>query len=175
VVIVSYAKFQTQKELAVSYPSLIKRTLLYFLVFLPAVATSPAYAQAPDQEPALALTAGDTQLAWGPCPAFLPEGCGIAVLHGDPAKENFDVFLKVPANSNLPLHWHTSAERMVLVAGEMQVSYAGQETATLKAGTYAYGPAKRVHEGKCTSSVPCVLFIAFESPLDAVPVEGKQK
>jgi len=131
---------------------------------------SIGHAQAPDQDQALAWTADDVQLKWGPCPPFLPKGCGIAVLHGDPAKYNFDVFLKVPAKSRLPLHWHTSPERMVLVAGELHVTYEGQKTAVLKPGTYAYGPAKRIHEGTCASDVPCVLFIAFESPLDAVPV-----
>lgn len=132
-------------------------------------------AEAPAPESALAFTFEDTQLKWGPCPPFLPKGCGIAVLHGDPAKDNLDVFLKVPAKSTLPLHWHTSAERMVLVAGELQVTYDGQKTAVLKPGTYAYGPAKRHHNGYCASEVPCVLFIAFESPLDAVPVEGAAK
>jgi uncharacterized RmlC-like cupin family protein len=70
------------------------------------------------------------------------------------------------------MHWHSSAERMVLVAGELHVTYDGQEAAILKPGTYAYGPAKRPHSGLCASSAPCVLFIAFESPVDAVPVEG---
>jgi len=102
-------------------------------------------------------------------------GRRIAVLHGDPAKDNVDVFLKVPAKSSLPLHWHSSAERMVLVAGELQVTYEGQKMAVLKPGTYAYGPAKRPHTGVCQSAVPCVLFIAFESPLDAVAIDGKPK
>ena len=136
---------------------------------------SLAYAQAPAPEQAVTRTAQDAQLTWGPCPPFLPKGCGIAVLHGDPAKDNVDVFQKVPAKSTLPLHWHTSAERMVLVAGELQVTYDGQKTAVLRPGTYAYGPAKRPHKGFCASAVPCVLFIAFESPLDAVMVEGPPK
>lgn len=133
----------------------------------------PAYAQAPEPEPAIAWTAEDGRLQWGPCPAFLPEGCRIAVLHGDPAKPNVDIFFKVPANSKLPLHWHTSAERMVLVAGELHVTYEGQAATILKPGTYAYGPATRPHSGFCASAVSCVLFIAFESPLDAVPIESK--
>ena len=40
----------------------------------------------------------------------------------------------------------------------------------LTPGTYAYGPAGKPHGGVCASAVPCVLFIAFESPLDAVPI-----
>lgn len=134
-----------------------------------------ALAQAPVAEQALTRTHDDPQLKWGPCPPFLPKGCGIAVLHGDPAKDNVDVFFKVPAKSTIPLHWHTSAERMVLVAGELHVTYDGQKTAVLKSGTYAYGPAKLPHKGYCASAVPCVLFIAFESPLDAVPVESVKK
>jgi len=145
------------------------------LLFMLGLAGLLARAQAPDQEPALALTADDAELAWGACPPFLPAGCSIAVLHGDPAKDNVDVFLKLPPRSKIPLHWHTSAERMVLVAGELHVTYEGQTAAVLKPGTYAYGPAKRSHEGSCASDVACVLFIAFESPLDAVPIEGAGK
>jgi mannose-6-phosphate isomerase-like protein (cupin superfamily) len=145
------------------------------LLLAPGVTGSIAVAQAPGAEPALTWTADDARLKWGPCPPFLPEGCGIAVLHGDPAGANLDVFLKVPGKSSLPLHWHTSAERMVLVAGELHVTYEGQSTAVLRPGTYAYGPAKRPHKGVCASEVPCVLFIAFESPLDAVALEDRRQ
>jgi len=41
-----------------------------------------AVAEGLAQEPALALTFKDAQLKWGPCPAFIPKGCEIAVLHG---------------------------------------------------------------------------------------------
>jgi hypothetical protein len=134
-----------------------------------------AQAAEPPTETALAWGAEDPKLQWGACPPFLPDGCGIAVLHGDPAKDNVDVFLKLPAKSTLPLHWHTSAERMVLVAGELHVTYDGQKPVVLKSGTYAYGPAKLPHQGYCASATPCILFIAFESPLDAVPVESTRK
>ena len=120
-------------------------------------------------EPALAKTHKDKALAWGPCPPFLPKGCEIAVLRGDPGKPNVDIFFKVPANASIPRHWHTSAERMVLVSGELHVTYEGHETAVLKPGTYAYGPAKLPHAAECKNAGPCVLFIAFESALDAVP------
>jgi len=144
----------------------LKRTAFVLGVFVASVAAAAA------QEPSVAWTAKDPQVKWGPCPPFLPKGCGIAVLHGDPAKNNADIFLKVPANSTLPRHWHTSAERMVLISGELHVTYDGQKTAVLKPGSYAYGPAKQPHKGECKSARPCVLFIAFESPVDAVPNDG---
>jgi quercetin dioxygenase-like cupin family protein len=125
-------------------------------------AAAPVAAQEP-----LARTAGDPSLKWGGCPEFMPKGCEIAVLHGDPAKDNADVFFRVPANAEIPRHWHTSAERVVLVAGEMSVSYDGHAPAMLKPGSYAYGPPKAPHKATCGDAGPCVLFIAFESPVDA--------
>lgn len=127
------------------------------------------------QEPALALNAQSPGLQWGDCPAPLPRGCTLAVLHGDPAKPNADVFLKVPGKSTIPLHTHTSAERMVLVAGTMNVTYDGQGMAVLQPGTYAYGPANTPHTAVCVSSKPCILFIAFESAVDIKAVIAEAK
>lgn len=143
-----------------------RRTSLLVAAFLAAL--SPAWAQPPATEPALARAARDPGLAWGPCPEFMPKGCRIAVLHGDPAKPNADVFFEVPGGSEIAEHWHSSAERMVLVSGELHVTYRGQEKVVLTPGMYAYGPAKSPHRASCTSGDPCVLFIAFESPVDAV-------
>ncbi len=137
------------------------------------LAAGTGWAQTPEGEPALAHTATDRALQWSACPPFLPVGCGLAVLHGDPGKPNADIFLKLPAKSVIPEHWHTSAERMVLVAGELHVTYAEQATSVLRAGMYAYGPARRSHRATCASSTPCVLFVAYESPMDAVPSDAK--
>jgi len=118
-------------------------------------------------ELAISSSIRSNELNWGPCPAFFPAGCQIAVLHGDPSRPNTDIFFKVPADYTLPAHWHTSAERMVLVSGDLDVTYEGQPTTHLKTGMYAYGPAKAVHNGKCISKEACVLFIAFEEAVDA--------
>ncbi len=127
------------------------------------------------REAALANTFKDPQLQWGPCPSFLPKGCRIAVLHGDPSKPNVDIFFKVPAGAVIPSHTHSSAERMVLVSGKLTVTYEGQAPVTLKTGSYAYGPAMHPHSAKCAKGAACVLFIAFESPLDAIPTETSGK
>jgi hypothetical protein len=58
-----------------------------------------AFAQPAPQEQAVTRSAPDPLLQWGPCPAFMPPGCGLAVLHGDPAKANADVYLRIPANA----------------------------------------------------------------------------
>lgn len=140
--------------------------LLATVAVLAGVAAS---ADTSSEERAFTRTADSSGLAWGPCPAFMPDTCRIAVLHGDPAKPAADVFFKLPAGQSVAKHWHTSAERMVLVSGEMRVNYEGQEPTTLTAGSYAYGPPKREHDATCVSDEDCVLFIAFEEPVDAFP------
>lgn len=147
-----------------------KKNLFVLVLTLPFLFTS-----AQSNDTALAYNADDTKLEWGPCPPFIPEGCQIAVLHGDPAKNNLDVFFKVPGNFAIPHHWHTSAERMVLVSGKLKVTYDNHETELLVPGMYAYGPSKLPHTAFCEKGDPCVLFIAFEEPLDAFEVMKEAK
>jgi uncharacterized protein (TIGR02246 family) len=141
-------------------------------VAAPVPAPTTTTMQPPAPETALAIAASDATLQWGACPPIFPAPCQIAVLHGDPAASNADVFLKVPGKYEIPAHWHTSAERMTLVTGEMMVTYQGQPASTLRVGNYAYGPAKLPHKATCISDDPCTLFIAFEAPVDAVPFDG---
>lgn len=114
-------------------------------------------------------------LEWGPCPAIFPTGCEITVLHGDPSKPNADVFLRIPGGYSLPAHSHTSAERMILVEGQLTVKYKGAAAVVLTAGQYAFGPAGLPHDGRCTSRTRCTLFIAFEGPVDANAYAGAVK
>jgi len=130
---------------------------------------------AKDKEVAIVKVWDDNGLKWVPAPAFMPEGTELSVLHGDPSKMNADAFFKMKPKAMIPSHWHTSPERMVLIAGEMHVTYEGQEKIILKPGNYAYGPAKLSHEAFCASETPCVLFIAFEKSVDAFPVKKVSK
>ncbi len=113
-----------------------------------------------------------SELQWGPCPPIFPAGCQIAVLHGDPARPNADVFLRVPGGYQIPAHSHTSPERMVLVEGQLNVRYKGAAAEMLTPGEYAYGPAKTAHQASCLGDKPCTLFIAFEGPVDAEAFVG---
>lgn len=120
------------------------------------------------EEQAIARASDDKSLEWGPCPGFMPDGCQIIVLHGNPGKKNADIYFRVPGGAEVPRHWHHSPERMVLVSGEMSVTYDGQEPVVLNVGTYAYGPAQKPHSAECLSDEACTLFIAFVQPVDAM-------
>lgn len=138
------------------------------VVALLALASPPSAVEAP-----LAIAADDPSLAWAPCPPIFPGDCRIAILHGDPSRPNADALLRVGPGYRLARHRHTSAERMILIEGEMRVSYDGAPPATLTPGTYAYGPAGLPHEAECAGPSRCTLFIAFEQPVDAEPVAAR--
>ena len=151
----------------------MKNTTIILVIFA-LIMSAYAYAYAYAEGSALVISHKDKTLQWGPCPDFIPEGCEIAVLHGDPAENNLDIFFKVPGDFTIPHHLHTSQERMVLVSGTLDVMYDGQEKATIKTGDYAFGPAKLPHSAYCHKGEDCVLYIGFVAPLDAVPIESAE-
>jgi quercetin dioxygenase-like cupin family protein len=146
----------------------------------PRSASPPTVAPTPEdttatatQQRAIRLASDDASLRWGPCPPLFAPGCQVAVLQGDPAKPQADIFFRIPGGYVIPPHWHSSAEHMILVAGELDVHYRGQPAVTLKVGDYAYGPAKLPHLGRCRSQQACQLFISFDEPVDAEPYAGE--
>ena len=152
----------------------MKSSYTYRMIFITVIVIfliHPGYSQ--DDGKAFIWNLDDKNLEWGPCPAFMPDGCRITVLQGNPKEYNTDIFFKLPGGTTAPNHWHNSAERMVLISGELHVDYDGQDPVVMKSGTYAYGPAKAPHTAECVSNEPCILFIAFEEPIDAIATEDE--
>lgn len=145
-------------------------SVVIFILFIASV-TFAQKGDGNDMENSVLKSIEDTDLQWGPCPPFMPDGCNIAVLHGDPSQDKADVLFKVNGKSAIPNHWHNSAERMVLLSGKLEVKYEGENSATMKLGNYAFGPAKKPHTAKCVSKEPCILYIGFNEPVDAFAVE----
>lgn len=127
---------------------------------------------AEQHERPLAISQAADGLPWVDCPALFPPGCKMAVLHGNPSQPAADIFLRVPSGYTIPAHSHTSAERMILVTGQLEVTYAGHATVSLQRGDYAYGPPKLPHTARCNGPEACTLFIAFNSAVDALPFAG---
>lgn len=146
-------------------------TLSMFLVLFVFSTSMAQKGDGSDYENSVLKSIDDKSLQWGPCPPFIPEGCKAAVLHGDMSVPNTDVVFQFDGGLDLPNHWHNSAERMILLAGELEVTYEGEEKKTMKTGNYAFGPAKKPHTAKCVSKKPCVLFVGFVEPVDAFAVQ----
>jgi len=135
------------------------------------IASSDARALPPvTGAPAFTWDYNDPSIEWGPCPEFMPDSCELAVIQGDPEEPNADVLFKMAPNTTVDKHWHTSTERMILLSGKMEVDYEGQDPVIVEKGTYAYGPGGLAHETHCLDEGECVLFIAFEDPVDAISV-----
>ena len=69
--------------------------------------------------PLLAQEKGAGQdFKWGPAPAVFPAGAKMAVLQGDPGKnEPFTVRLDLPAGYKVAPHWHPSDEMITVIKG----------------------------------------------------------
>ncbi|MFT7901375.1 cupin domain-containing protein [Tenacibaculum ascidiaceicola] len=124
-------------------------------------------------ETSIATTVNDKSLKWLPAPDFFPN-CSFTILHGDISKPNLDFFFRIEPNTEVIYHTHNSPERMILISGDLEVQYKGEKATVLKAGSYAYGPAKKPHRAKCLNNGPCVLFVAMVDPFDAVPIKEKK-
>lgn len=124
-------------------------------------------------EMSITKTINDSDIVWNPAPEFFP-GCSFTILHGDISEPNLDLFFRIEPNTEIINHTHNSAERMVLISGELEVQYEGEKHQILKAGTYAYGPANKPHRAKCLNSGQCVLFIALVDPFNAEPITKKE-
>ena len=136
------------------------------------VLSSLGFAQSDDNsmaEDSFSTSPDNPDLEWLPAPDFFPN-CSFTVLHGDLAEPRLDFFFKMEPNTVAVRHTHNSAERMILISGELQVQYDNEDPVILKAGHYAYGPAKKPHKAKCLDKEPCVLFVAMNEPFSVEPL-----
>jgi hypothetical protein len=149
------------------------RNVFQFLLFFIGFGLLAQDNEMDNTEMSIAKTIHDSDIVWNPAPDFFP-GCSFTILHGDISGPNLDLFFRVEPNTEIIYHTHNSAERMILVAGELEVQYEGEKPQILKAGTYAYGPANKPHRAKCLDSGQCVLFIALVDPFNAEPITKKE-
>jgi glyoxylate utilization-related uncharacterized protein len=156
----------------ISKLKIIKKNVFFIPLFLLSISLLAQEKNMKTDEMSITKTINDDDIIWNPAPDFFP-GCSFTILHGDITQPNLDLFFRVEPNTEIINHTHSSAERMVLISGEMEVQYEGEKPQILKAGTYAYGPANKPHRAKCLNSGQCVLFIALVDPFDAIPIDKK--
>ena len=70
----------------------------------------------------LQLASAQVKLVWGPAPAVFPAGAKMAVLQGDPSKnELFTVRLDMPDGYKIAPHWHPTDEHVTVITGHFMV------------------------------------------------------
>lgn len=106
---------------------------------------------------------------WSPAPPVLPSGAQISVLEGNPgAKGPVVMRLKFPANYVVPPHWHSMAERIVVISGTFYIGSGDavdrQSSQALAAGGFVSLPATMHHYAWVKA--PTVVQINLDGPFD---------
>jgi len=113
-----------------------------FILALVVLAATPALA---DNMPVNA-----DGLTWGAAPPVLPKGAQIAVLSGDPSKDELSVLrLKMPANYKIPAHNHPTSEYVTVNSGKFHIGMGDKldekKGVELRAGGFGEAPAHMNH------------------------------
>ena len=94
------------------------------------------------------------QAKYGPAPKPYPDAALMAVLSGDPSKENsqYTVRLKLPNGTKIVPHTHGDTEDVTVISGTLLVgvgsSFNETKMIALVAGSYASIPAGTPHYAK---------------------------
>ncbi len=94
-----------------------------------------------------------------------------SVQSGDPSKGPFILFAKAAAGSTIPWHWHTAAERLMIVSGAADVQMKDGNPVRLEAGGFASLPAQHVHQFRCERD--CTFYLDSDGAFDIHYVNGQ--
>jgi quercetin dioxygenase-like cupin family protein len=99
---------------------------------------------------AVAVSAQEQKLTWGPAPPVFPAGARMAVLQGDPSKTDvFTVRLEFPNGYRVAPHYHPTDEGVTVIQGQFLIGMGDTvnvaKTMRLQAGGFAVAPAGMHH------------------------------
>ena len=139
----------------------MKRNTQWFLLVAVAavILALPAWAQGGDET----HIANSSQLKFGPGPS-LPSCLTMAPEHGDPSKGAFTLLLKFTSGCTVPMHWHTSAEELMLVSGSGKMQMQDGKTSPVDRGGFVYIPSKHSHAFTCVTA--CTAFLSGDGAFD---------
>lgn len=96
-----------------------------------------------------------------------------SVQNGDPSKSNSVILVKTTAGCNIPWHWHTANEELMVVTGRGKGEMKEGSPVVARAGDYLKLPAKSVHQFTCLAA--CTFFLASDSTFDMHYVDASGK
>jgi len=87
-----------------------------------------------------------------------------AVENGDPASGPSTILLKGAKGCDVPMHFHSVTEQVLMVSGTARLQMKGDQLRILKAGGFAIAPARHPHQFTCASA--CELYVVSDGPFD---------
>jgi anti-sigma factor ChrR (cupin superfamily) len=138
---------------------IMRKYLLTFAFLLASGAASLA------QGASKPVNSGD--LKWGPAPNVLPPGAKVAVISGDPFKNDlYVVRLKMPAGYKIPAHQHPTSEFVTVISGKFNIGMGDKldprKGMALRAGGFAEAPARMNHYA--WTSGPAIVQVHGQGP-----------
>ena len=155
----------------------MKRVLLLSLtVLIGLILVSPvnAPAQKKKMKQERVLWAGE-DIKWDSLKGS-PPGSGVmgAVLWGSLEKGPFGALIKFPPGFTMPLHYHSSGFKAVVIKGAYIYAPEGGEEKRLGPGSYFSYPALDRHATKGAEDSETIFFVESSGKFDVVPVEEKK-
>ena len=94
---------------------------------------------------------------------------------GNPDTGPSTFILKAPAGCQVPAHFHSAQEQLIVIRGRVATGMKGMRSVTLTAGGFAVMPGKAIHWFSCEGKDPCLMVVTFDQKYDIVWVAAQRK
>jgi len=101
----------------------------------------------------------------------IPDCVTSVVERGDPASGPSVILAKFKPGCAVPWHFHTPNETLLIVSGVGRLQAKGDKPVSLRAGDYAWMPAKHVHT--FSTKQGCEMFVVSDGAFDIHYVDDK--
>jgi quercetin dioxygenase-like cupin family protein len=89
----------------------------------------------------------------------------VAVEHGDPSSGPSTVLLKGRKGCEVPMHYHTATEQVVMVSGTARMEMKGDQPRIITAGAFATIPTRHPYSFSCKTN--CSFYVISDGVFDS--------
>lgn len=104
-------------------------------------------------------------------PAMGENSPKLAVVHHDPRTGATAMLIWTPPGFHVPRHWHSGAEKHMLVRGAFIMECEGQRV-TMTPGTFNFLPARTIHQAWTPPDSDCLLYTDVDTLWDVNWLDG---
>ena len=94
----------------------------------------------------------------------MPGCASAAILRGNPRSGPAWVLLKLASGCQVPWHWHTANEDLVVISGQGAISMKDGPPLQFAPGAYTSLPSHHAHQASCSRA--CLLFNSADGAFD---------
>ena len=142
------------------------RTLIMFAALAAVSGSVSTHAEDTEQM----VTLNPRTLKFTPIPD-MPACASAAILRGNPRYGPAWVLLKLASGCQVPWHWHSANETLVVISGRGALSMKDGPPLQFAPGAYASLPSHHQHYANCTRT--CLLFNGADAAFDIHYVDAK--